>query len=136
MSKIVLEAKDIAVKFEFPASSPDISLGADIRREFYLMFKECVNNLAKHSEATEANIGVLIESGSLILKLKDNGKGFHVPPFDEHTTFEGFGGNGLLNLKKRTENLGGKFEIQSEGGKGTGILLEIPISVKKWVKFN
>lgn len=132
----VLEAKDIAVKFEFPASSPDISLGADIRREFYLMFKECVNNLAKHSEATEANIGVLIESGSLILKLKDNGKGFHVPPFDEHTTFEGFGGNGLLNLKKRTENLGGKFEIQSEGGKGTEILLEIPISVKKWVKFN
>ncbi|MBX7173785.1 MAG: hypothetical protein K1X72_22635 [Pyrinomonadaceae bacterium] len=132
----VLEAKDIAIKFEFPASSPDISLGADIRREFYLMFKECVNNLAKHSEATEAKISVSIDGGGLVLQIKDNGKGFHVPPFDEHTTFEGFGGNGLLNLKKRSENLGGKFEIQSESGKGTEILLEIPISVKKWVKFN
>lgn len=131
----VLEAKDIEFRFEFPDSSNDISLGADIRREVYLMFKECVNNLAKHSEATKAEISVRTEGSKLVLKIKDNGKGFHVPPFDEHVTHEGFGGNGLLNLKKRTENLGGKFKIESESGKGTEVLLEIPHNEKNWIKF-
>lgn len=132
----VLEAKDIAFQFEFSDSSKDISLGADIRREVYLMFKECVNNLAKHSKATGAVLSLWVEGNNLLVKIKDNGKGFHVPPFDEHTTFEGFGGNGLLNLRKRTENLNGKFEIHSEIGKGTEISLEIPIPDKKWISFR
>ncbi|HRH46542.1 MAG TPA: ATP-binding protein, partial [Pyrinomonadaceae bacterium] len=129
----VLEAKDILFKFEFSESSKNTALGADIRREVYLMFKECINNLAKHSEATNTEISILIEGNNLAVKIKDNGRGFYVPPFDEHTTFEGFGGNGLFNLKRRTENLGGKFQIDSEIGKGTTVSFEIPLKEKKWL---
>lgn len=128
----VLDAKDIAYRFHLPDKNSEISLGADIRREVYLMFKECVNNLAKHSEASEAEISILLENGFLIVKVKDNGKGFRVPPFDEHTTFEGFGGNGLLNLKRRTENLDGTFEIESESGKGTSVNFKIPLQTNEF----
>jgi signal transduction histidine kinase/ligand-binding sensor domain-containing protein len=123
----VLEAKDIAFRFEFPEAAKDIALGADIRREVYLMFKECVNNLAKHAEATEAHLSISVVGKNLLMKIKDNGKGFHVPPFDVHVTHEGFGGNGLLNLKRRAENLGGSFVIESEPNSGTTVILSIPV---------
>ena len=129
----VMDAKDIAYRFHFSESMSNISLGADIRREVYLMFKECVNNLAKHSDATKADLSILIEGNNLCVCIKDNGKGFHVQIFDEHTTHEGFGGNGLFNLKRRAENLGGKFQVESEIGKGTEVLLKIPIKEKKWL---
>jgi signal transduction histidine kinase/ligand-binding sensor domain-containing protein len=132
----VLEAKDIALRFHFSDASHHIALGADIRRETYLIFKECVNNLAKHSQATEAEIDILVENNHLIFKIADNGRGFHVPPFDEHTTFEGFGGNGLLNLKKRTEKLRGRFQITSEIGQGTEVVIEIPLTDKKWLRLG
>lgn len=123
----VLEAKDIAFRFEFSEASKDLALGADIRREVYLMFKECVNNLAKHAEATEGELGVTVTGNKLLVKISDNGKGFHVPSFDEHTTYEGFGGNGLINLKRRAENLGGSLVIESEPKHGTTIALSIPV---------
>lgn len=129
----VLDAKDIAYRFHLPEKQTEISLGADVRREVYLMFKECVNNLAKHSDATEAELTIGIENGFLVIKVRDNGRGFHVPPFDEHTTFEGFGGNGLFNMKRRTENLGGSFEIRSESGAGTIVSIEIPVQTREFL---
>jgi ligand-binding sensor domain-containing protein/two-component sensor histidine kinase len=123
----VLDAKDIAYRFHLPEKQTELTLGADIRREVYLMFKECVNNLVKHSGASQAEITVAVEGNHLLVKVQDNGKGFHVPPFDEHTTHEGFGGNGLPNLRRRAGNLGGRFEIESGTGAGTLVTIEIPL---------
>jgi signal transduction histidine kinase len=52
--------------------------------------------------------------------ITDNGKGFD-------QARPGSGGNGLLNMKKRAEDLGGSFEIQSEVGKGTRVEFRIPV---------
>jgi ligand-binding sensor domain-containing protein/signal transduction histidine kinase len=132
----VLDAKDIGYSFRVPEKISEIPLGADIRREVYLMFKECVNNLAKHSAATAADISISVDSNELIVSITDNGRGFHVPSFDVHVTHEGFGGNGLLNLKKRAENLGGRFQIRSEMGQGTDVSFEIPVPDKRWIKLG
>jgi ligand-binding sensor domain-containing protein/signal transduction histidine kinase len=122
----LLDARDIDYQFRVPENLKDISLGADLRREIYLIFKECVNNLAKHSGATETEFTVHLENENLIIGIKDNGRGFDVAQ-KSGARQNGFGGNGLGNMKKRAKKCGGELQIDSEIGTGTKIVLEIPV---------
>lgn len=122
----VMDAKDIACRFYLPEKSAAIALGADVRREVCLIFKECVNNLVKYSEATEAGVEVKVENHALVVEIFDNGKGFDAAKVLSGET-NGFGGNGLPNMRRRAKNLGGKFEIESEINCGTKIRLEVSL---------
>lgn len=122
----ILEAKDIAYRFHLPPTG-DFALGADVRREIYLMFKECVNNLAKHAQATEADLMIAVEDDRLTIRISDNGRGFQMRSEENHLPQEGLGGNGLNNLRRRAESLGGSFEVESEIGKGTVVTVRVPI---------
>jgi signal transduction histidine kinase len=125
-SEELLDARDIDYQFTVPENLKDISLGADLRREIYLIFKECVNNLAKHSGATETEFIVTLENENLIIAVRDNGRGFDAEQ-KANGSQNGFGGNGLRNIKKRAKKCGGELRIDSEIGKGTKIVLEIPV---------
>ena len=125
----MLDAKDINYRFVVPETSRNVALGADIRREVYLIFKESINNLVKYSGATEVNLSVQVENNSLVASVTDNGKGFDVEE-KLNGNYDGFGGNGLKNMRHRAENLGGVFEIESEIGKGTVARLKIPLDSK------
>jgi signal transduction histidine kinase/ligand-binding sensor domain-containing protein len=118
----ILEAQNIGYKFIVAENAKDITLGADVRREVYLMFKECVTNLVKYSSATDAILQIKIENGFVCVQVEDNGRGF-----DVEKASKGFGGNGLPNMKKRATGLGGKFEIHSEKEKGTKIQFSVPL---------
>jgi ligand-binding sensor domain-containing protein/signal transduction histidine kinase len=103
-----------------------LQLGANIRRELFLIFKECVNNIAKHSGCTEAKVEFYQEGDSLILKLSDNGKGFDMAAMSEYArTLRG--GNGLLSMRRRAEELGGTFAMISTVGEGTSVILKVPL---------
>jgi signal transduction histidine kinase/ligand-binding sensor domain-containing protein len=115
----VLTARDIEFNFSAPEPRHDIRLGADMRREVFLIFKESVNNMVRHSGCTEANIEFLIESGWLELKIRDNGKGFE-------SDREG-DGNGLVSMRQRAARIGGTLDISSNNGKGTVVLLRAPL---------
>lgn len=115
-------ARDIEFEFSTPDASQDIRLGADLRRQVYMIFKESVNNIAKHSRCTQADIGLGIRGSYLILKLSDNGKGF-----DIEKAGDGYGGNGLTTMRRRAETIGGTLEIVSQQGKGTIITLKVRV---------
>jgi signal transduction histidine kinase/ligand-binding sensor domain-containing protein len=134
----ILDAQDIEYQFSVAENLKDITLGADLRREIYLIFKECVNNLAKHSRATEAEFEIRLEKEHLIIGIEDNGHGFAVAELRAETSSaysadigadaaRSFGGNGLRNMKRRAQNLGGDFVIDSQIGNGTRITLKIPV---------
>ncbi len=122
----ILDAKDIAYQFVVPETNGDVALSADIRREVYLIFKECINNLVKYSDATEARIEVRIENHALIIKVDDNGRGFDAAQAMNGGA-SGFGGNGLPNMRRRAVDLGGDFAIKSEKNAGTSVRLNVPI---------
>jgi signal transduction histidine kinase len=99
-----------------------------------LIFKESVNNLVKYADATMVEMSAHIENNSLVMKVKDNGKGFVLTEesaatgsFVSEKDYDGFGGNGLINMRRRAESLGGSFLIESEKGAGTSIKIRIPI---------
>lgn len=87
----------------------------DQRRNLFLFFKEAVNNVAKHSGATQAKMVFQQKNGRIILCISDNGHGFDVNKSTE--------GNGLRNFKKRAESLGAQFKINS--GRDSGTLIEL-----------
>lgn len=137
----IMSARDIAFRFRVPqADEKNIRLGADLRREVYLIFKESVNNLVKYSECTEADLEFKIEGDHLIIRVSDNGKGFDVEQATNgnHT---GMGGHGLASMRKRAATLGGSYEVKSEKGKGTIVLLKVPAGGRRtkfldWKKFK
>ncbi|MEO6132028.1 MAG: two-component regulator propeller domain-containing protein, partial [Saprospiraceae bacterium] len=91
----------------------------EARRNILLIIKEALNNMAKYSEASHAEIHVSVNGTHLLVHIADNGKGF------DTTTIRN--GNGLRNMQSRADVLGGSFKINSVSGKGTDIHFRIPI---------
>lgn len=116
----ILTAKNINLSFEGPAEGRDIGMDPGVRRELYLVFKEAVNNIARHSECTEVGINFQINDGGLQLVIQDNGHGFDTESDRE--------GNGVTNMKLRAGKLGGQLLISSNSSCGTTINLTVPLS--------
>src|SRR5262249_40643628 len=71
-----LTARNIELRFNPPEADDDIKLGSELRREIFLIFKEAVNNIARHSRCTQAELALHAAGGALTLRLSDNGRGF------------------------------------------------------------
>lgn len=127
----VLVAREIDFEFEDPEENEDISLSSNLRREVFLIFKESINNIVKHSRATEVEIEFTIADKYLTLVIKDNGRGFNAQNLFAHSSENLFadyrGGNGLSSMRKRASEMGGEFEIYSAHEKGTRIKLHLPL---------
>ena len=123
----IISARDIRFRFQAPADGKDVRLSTDLRREVYLIFKETVNNMVKHSDCTVADLSFQIESHWLMLKVSDNGKGFDASATD-NGDHNGMGGHGLGSMRKRAEALGGTYEIKSQKDQGTTVTLRVPVS--------
>lgn len=116
----VLTARNITFSFDSTLIAPERKLNPDIRRHFFLIFKEALNNMIRHSECSTAEITLGTESSFLVMKISDNGKGFDLP----ETTH----GQGLRNMRKRALEMNGKIKIQSVFGQGTTLILQVPIT--------
>lgn len=108
---------NVALRFNAPNERVSTPLPMDLRREMFLIFKEAVNNAARHSDCTRIEIDFVVSSKQIVLQITDNGRGFDPGSESE--------GNGLANMRSRTEKIGGRFEIDSEPGGGTKIRIEV-----------
>lgn len=91
----------------------------------YRIVQEALNNITKHAKASKVDIELHFNAGMFRGTVKDNGVGFD-------TDNTGIGtivgvGYGLISIRERTKISGGEFSIQSQIGKGTEILIEIPV---------
>ena len=95
-----------------------VSMGADIRREVFLVFKEAINNVVRHASATEVDVILLVVRHRLRLDVQDNGRGFQATDSRD--------GQGLGSMRRRVENLGGRLDITTRPGGGTSVRLTVP----------
>lgn len=84
--------------------------------------QELSTNIIKHSQASEATIHLTDHGDNINIIIEDNGIGF------EHAKADTADGMGLQNIKKKIVQLGGSFEIDSTPGKGTTIIIDIPVN--------
>ena len=120
----LLDAKDIEFTIRSSLDDKDVPLGADLRREVYLIFKECINNVVKHSDCTEAAVTFSVNGPWLVVSISDNGKGFE-PASNGNSA--GMGGHGLASMQRRAHALGGSLQIDSGIGRGTNVTLKVPL---------
>lgn len=113
-----LEPKNIETDFLIDEQLLGKSLGMQQRRDFFLIFKEAVNNIAKYSNCSRAEIKLTHSDNEVRLNIADNGIGFDM---GKQTT-----SNGLKNMSTRAKALGGMLNIQSVKGSGTSLQLNIP----------
>jgi signal transduction histidine kinase len=125
----VLSAQDIEFSFNVPDPQHNIRLGPDMRRELFLIFKESINNIVRHSGCAAVEITFLVTDGALDLTLRDDGRGFDP---DSASASEG---NGLDNMRRRARKLGGQLLIRSSTGRGTEINLKAPLERQQWLRY-
>jgi signal transduction histidine kinase len=114
-----LENFGIDLKMQVSGDIPDLPVSPDFRRNAFYAWQEAIHNAVKHGACSEIKIDVkIIGQTTMEVSITDNGKGF-----DQARPVSG--GNGLLNMKKRAEELGGTFSIESKVGKGTRVLFII-----------
>jgi ligand-binding sensor domain-containing protein/two-component sensor histidine kinase len=114
----LLAPRNIAFAFAAPDSVGDLALDAELRHDVYLIFKETLNNLVRHSRCTTASIGLATGDRILVLSVRDNGQGFD-PGDDVH-------GLGLRSMRERARKIGGSLEVASARGQGTSVTLRVP----------
>ena len=125
----LLSPKGITVHFASREEDRAVTIRTNARREVFLIFKESINNIAKHSAAKTVDIDIEIKKDLLLLKIQDDGKGFVCGPqsLDDTLSSEGPSGNGIRNMRKRASEMGGRFDIDSAPGRGATSFLELPL---------
>jgi signal transduction histidine kinase len=115
-----LEPTSIECIFDLPEEMPGSALSVEVRRNVYLVAREALHNIVKHSGATKVRIILDINEHGFRILIKDDGKGFNPGKLD-------FPGNGLVNMKKRMKEIGGELIIHAEPGKGTELMIDVAI---------
>jgi ligand-binding sensor domain-containing protein/signal transduction histidine kinase len=115
----VFTLRDIQLQFTAPGADASMRLGADIRRDLLLTFKEAVNNAARHARCSSVAIDLSVRGSRLVLFVVDDGVGFD-PSVESD-------GQGMMSLKRRAHRLEGTLDITSSPGKGTTVTLSIPV---------
>jgi len=115
-------ARQIDFRFRTPSPDYHIALGANLRREVFLVFKEAVNNMVRHSGCTEADLEFRADEQSILLRVGDNGRGFDAACASA--------GHGLRSMRERAEALGGRCDVRSHPGRGTVVTFSIPLAAR------
>lgn len=106
---------------EYPQMHP---VSAEVRHNLFLVVKEALNNIVRHSGAQRVKFQMVMSEGSLSMRLEDDGKGFKNSPDDGCA-------DGLCNMRQRLADIGGRFDVQTQPRNGTRIELTIPCGEKE-----
>jgi signal transduction histidine kinase/ligand-binding sensor domain-containing protein len=115
-----LALAQLRYRLEVPPQLPNIPISPELRHNVFLAAKEAVNNIVKHSEAKAAWLRLRLEPGRFTLEIEDNGHGLAPGAADK-------GRNGLRNMRKRLEDVGGEFVIGPGAEGGTRVSLTAPL---------
>ena len=115
----IFTLRDIELRFNAPVTEGNLTLSMDVRRDLLLIFKEAVNNAARHSRCSHVKIDLIVKVSRLVLTIADDGIGF-----DEAKESEG---QGLASMRRRALRLGGTLDLNSRSESGTILRLEIPV---------
>ena len=117
----ILDSKQVNYQFNVSDELHGYKLLANQQYNFYLIFKEALNNVAKYAKAQHVWIDIFKKDQKLYLRITDDGVGFDLKSSKGK-------GNGLTNMEKRVEDLKGTLLIQSTENEGTTVALSLPLA--------
>jgi PAS domain S-box-containing protein len=118
------EKSGVAVDF-FSAGIDEKRFDPDTQINLYRMVQEGLNNIRKHADARNAVVRLVASSPHVILRIEDDGKGFDVKKRLALLTTEKR--MGLRSIEERVKHLKGRMTVRSTPGRGTSVMVEIPL---------
>lgn len=112
-----LSENNLRCEVKLPEEIPVHIINGETRRNIFLAVKESLHNIVKHAQASEAGVSIAINH-NIIIEIQDNGQGIN---WEKIRTFS----NGLGNIKKRMEEVGGAVAFTNH--QGTKVTLTIPL---------
>lgn len=113
------------MQYSLDFETPHDRLPVEVETVLFRVFQEALTNIIRHSNAMHVDMQFSQSNGTIVGKIKDDGRGFD--PGDSDQSPSGSERFGLLGMRERVELCGGKIEIRSQPGHGTTILIEIPL---------
>ncbi|MGH9454379.1 MAG: sensor histidine kinase, partial [Terriglobia bacterium] len=117
-------SKQTGIDARLDTSLQDVSFPRDQSIHVYRIVQEALGNVARHSKASEARVIIKKDSQNLHIWIRDNGIGFDVEGKMNRPAGEGFG---LMGMQERAQRLDGELRIESIQGKGTEVIVQIPL---------
>lgn len=117
-----LDAAGLSVRFDVPADFPDAPLAGTLRHYLFLAVREALNNATRHAHADVVRLEMHMDAAALQIAIEDNGCGFVPDQVEAGDTREGLG-----NMRRRMEDLGGQFRLTSRPGSGTRVEFRVPL---------
>jgi signal transduction histidine kinase len=108
------------IKCEFSSNPRDIILDQERSIVIFRIFQEILTNIILHAKATKVKISLKEEGSSIVLKVRDNGKGISSKQISDSKAF------GLIGMRERVHPWGGEIKISGAPGKGTTVVASIP----------
>ena len=125
-----LSSAGIRCRIDVPLHLPPWPLTAEIRHNVFLAFKEALHNIVKHAKASEARISMQVLPSGFVLLIADNGCGFDSNRLSQPLSETRIDtGNGLINMRKRLEEIGGRCDWETTPGEGTRVRLAVTVKI-------
>jgi signal transduction histidine kinase len=115
-----LRVAGLRYRLEVPEQLPPMPMTPEVRHNVFLASKEAVTNIVRHAKATAAWIRLRLDSSSFTVEIEDNGCGIADPDAPSVR-------NGLRNMRKRMDDIGGTFSIGRGKEGGALVRLTVPI---------
>jgi signal transduction histidine kinase len=96
-------------------------LPISLEEGLYWIALESLNNALKHARATTVIVHLSADGAYVKMEIIDNGQGFSLPSVSDSS------GLGLISMRERAEELGGRLTVISAPGEGTKITVQVPL---------
>jgi signal transduction histidine kinase len=117
------------LKIQCRLISPLKRLPPAVELNLFRIVQEAINNIEKYARAKSVKLGIRIQEDSVVLKIQDDGQGFDAKALKVGKKIRH--GLGLTNMRERALSLGGTYEIESLPGRGTTIIVRVPLRTAK-----
>jgi signal transduction histidine kinase len=118
-----LNLAGIACRLEIAERFPEFPFDSKLRHGIFLAFKEALNNVVRHSGATQVRLRIEIVDGQLIISVSDNGCGLEAATLAP-------GKDGIAGMRHRISKLGGTCHVAGRPGQGTTVEFRIPVETR------
>mgnify|MGYP003973130255 CR=1 FL=1 len=116
--------RKLGINFDLNRLCEHIDLEKDLQTTLFRIFQEAVTNVIRHANATHVRVAMNYDNENLIFKIADNGTGINKKDIESHESL------GLIGMKERVHPWGGQVEFKGLPGKGTNVIITIPLSLK------
>lgn len=115
-----LAVANLSYRLDAPDKLPPTPIPPEVRHNVFLAFKESINNVVKHAQARTVKVRIRLNSNQFTFEIEDDGRGLPPDARDK-------GRNGLRNMRKRMEDVGGGFAADPAPEHGTIVRLTAPL---------